>query len=324
MSLIKTTDFINFIPIEQFFVCLIDNISLETISSLYTKEDINKKCGYTQLHKFVFHLKRVHNISLQEYCKKYLNINWPLCPTKKIEVGFKLKKNGVILNKFALGGITKETCPEFAAGCKKLSEDRIGEKNPMYGRRSWNRGLGLEDERVRKLAETRRGSKMSAEAKAKMSQRRKESTLKARHTTPHKPETIEILRKNTARLWAEGAFNRTTSIHLKMRKFLLSLDLIEPFTEEFQEVYYSLDFALPSSKVAIECDGDFYHCNPVFFPNGPKSPIQKRNAGRDKAKNTFLSNRGWIVLRFWECEINSGSFKEKLLCKLKELNLLKH
>ncbi len=113
-----------------------------------------------------------------------------------------------------------------------------------------------------------------------------------------------------------------TSIHLKMRSYLATLALTEAPAEEHQEVYYSIDFAFPEHKVAIECDGDYFHINPAFYPNGPKDAIQRRNEGRDKAKNTFLRNRGWTVIRVWECDINAGTFKDTLLCKLKESGLL--
>lgn len=140
---------------------------------------------------------------------------------------------------------------------------------------------------------------------------------------PHSPETREKMRVITAGRWAVGGFNKgTTSIHLKMREFLNGLVLKEPFKEEHQVLYYSLDFAFPQAKVAVECDGDYFHINPKFFPNGPKDAIQRRNAGRDRAKNTFLLNRGWTVIRIWECDINAGTYKDSLLCKLKQSGLL--
>lgn len=307
----------------MFNICLIDNLSMSDICKKYTSADINKKSGVYKLNKFAYHLLFVHGISLKDYCKQYLKVEWPLCPAKKVEVGFRITGEGVLIRQFSQGGVNKETCPAFARGCEKLSRERMGENNPMYGKETWNKGLGLEDERIRRIAEARTGLKMSEESKEKMRQRRKESPLKARHTTPHSSETVEKLRVNTARLWAEGVFSKTTSIHLKMREFLSSLNLVEKPVEEFQDKYYSIDFALPERKIAIECDGDYYHVNPAFFPDGPKDAIQRRNFGRDKAKNTFLTNRGWTILRFWECEINSGIFKEKLICRLKELNLLK-
>ena len=82
-----------------------------------------------------------------------------------------------------------------------------------------------------------------------------------------------------------------------------------------------MDFAFPEYKVGIECDGDYYHVNPIFYPNGPETKMQKRNFGRDKAKNQFLESLGWTILRFWECEINAEVYKDKLVKQLRELGL---
>lgn len=116
--------------------------------------------------------------------------------------------------------------------------------------------------------------------------------------------------------------NERSSIEVKMSQFLTALPLTETPVQQHQIGNFIVDFAFPSAKIAIECDGDYFHINPQFYPDGPKDAIQRRNAGRDRAKNTFLHNRGWIVLRFWECDINAGSFKERLLCELRRLGLL--
>ncbi|MFD5851100.1 endonuclease domain-containing protein [Cytobacillus pseudoceanisediminis] len=54
---------------------------------------------------------------------------------------------------------------------------------------------------------------------------------------------------------------------------------------------YSIDLAIPSFKLAIECDGKAYH----------SSPEQKAH---DKRKNAFLRKNGWRVLRFSGRQIN--------------------
>jgi len=48
---------------------------------------------------------------------------------------------------------------------------------------------------------------------------------------------------------------------------------------------YTIDFAFPDEKLAIEIDGKKYH-------------ETKRQLSRDKAKNTFLENREWRVKRY--------------------------
>ena len=324
MQEIKSPDSKILIPISMFGVCLIDNLSLDAICKLYTRQDLQKKTGIFKLDKFVFHLKQKHGVSLQDYCLKYLQYEWPKCPVRGTILGYKRGAAGILINRFARGAMSKEFCPAFAAACQKFSEERQGDKNPMWGKEAWNTGLTTETSDILKvIGEKRRGQKMSNESRSKMRQRRAESPIKARHTTKHTEESKDKMRLGTAKGWAEGRFNRVTSIHLKMREFLQALNLKIPFVEEYQVVYFSMDFAFPEIKLAIECQGTYYHIDPRLYPNGPKDAIQRRNHGRDITKRKVCCDReGWAIIEVWETEINDGSFKQDLLCKLKELNLL--
>jgi len=308
---------------DNYNICLIDGLSLLQIAKMYSAKDLNRKSVYL-MDKFVFHLKIKHDTSIIDYTIKYLHFDWPRCSTKENLLGYKICGDGLVLSLYNIGAINKNNCEAFRLSCKQLSKERMGKKNPMFGKKSWNKGLTKENnEAMKQISEKLKGRDRLTE-KGRETHKNRLLGKPGLHSMPHSEKTKEGCRIHTAKLWATGVFKRVTSIHKTMRDFLETLDLKESFKEEFQEVYYSLDFALPFSKVAIECDGDYFHCNPIFFPDGPKDKIQKRNAGRDKAKNSFLENKGWVVLRFWECEINSGIFKEKLLCKLKELNLLKN
>ena len=79
------------------------------------------------------------------------------------------------------------------------------------------------------------------------------------------------------------------------------------------------DFVLVSTKIAIFCDGDFWHGN-NWKIRGLRSfaeelssytPYWKRkilrNVERDKEVNEILVNNGWVVLRFWESEIKNNA-----------------
>jgi DNA mismatch endonuclease (patch repair protein) len=72
------------------------------------------------------------------------------------------------------------------------------------------------------------------------------------------------------------------------------------------------DLLLPVSRVAVFCDGDFWHgrhwrklkrslarrANPEYW-------IQKISANRrrDRQVNRTLTNEGWIVIRLWETDV---------------------
>lgn len=70
---------------------------------------------------------------------------------------------------------------------------------------------------------------------------------------------------------------------------------------EYKFDFYSLDIADPDIKLCIEVDGDWWHGNPKFYPVLNKN--QKTRTDNDKRKNTFLSNKGWKVLRYWQSDI---------------------
>lgn len=76
------------------------------------------------------------------------------------------------------------------------------------------------------------------------------------------------------------------------------------------------DILFSRARVAIFCDGDFWHgrdwesrrqklqtgSNPDYW----LAKIQ-RNMERDRETTSRLESMGWIVLRFWESEIRSAS-----------------
>ena len=64
------------------------------------------------------------------------------------------------------------------------------------------------------------------------------------------------------------------------------------------------DFYLPSKKIIIEVDGDFYHCNPNTKYSKPEYEIQKKNISNDNRKNTWCENHNITLLRYWEKDIN--------------------
>lgn len=69
-----------------------------------------------------------------------------------------------------------------------------------------------------------------------------------------------------------------------------------------------VDFYIPSLKLAIFCDGCFYHCCPEHG-HIPKSniaywkPKLARNAKRDKEYRATLRKHGFKVWRAWEHEL---------------------
>ncbi|QLJ53449.1 MAG: hypothetical protein Sv326_1274 [Candidatus Fermentimicrarchaeum limneticum] len=55
------------------------------------------------------------------------------------------------------------------------------------------------------------------------------------------------------------------------------------------------DIAFPDRKIAVFCDGDYWH--------GKRRDVRER----DTRINEKLRNEGWLVLRYWEHEINTNT-----------------
>jgi G:T-mismatch repair DNA endonuclease (very short patch repair protein) len=320
MIITETDGSKRYIPIDIFNTCLIDGVTRKEITKKYPL----RSDGAYYLDKFSNYLENVHGLTLKEYCVNYLKVDWPKCPTKNIDVNYKLTGVGVMLSTFSQGGIKQEFCPKFKEFVEKMKVERKGEGNPMFGKDPWNLGLNQHNNEIMKrTAEKQRGRVASPETRQRQSEAYYRCNLPPRHSVPHSPESIEKMRIKTAERWARGDFNRVTSIHIKVREFLKTLDLAEEVQEEFFFKYYSFDFGFECAKVAIEVQGTYFHIDPRIYPNGPTNAMQRRNFGRDKAKKNFADQKGWIIIEVWETEINDGSFKEYLKCKLQELNLLK-
>lgn len=91
-------------------------------------------------------------------------------------------------------------------------------------------------------------------------------------------------------------------------KFETLLDLLEInyihsfYISSIKKIY---DFYLPDYNILIEVDGDFWHCNPLNYPN-PTCKTQEINLLNDKIKNEYAENNGYKLLRFWEDDINNN------------------
>jgi len=91
------------------------------------------------------------------------------------------------------------------------------------------------------------------------------------------------------------------------------------FIPEYSIGPYVVDFCFQKSMLVVEADGDWWHANPEFMKERNITtlhPIQKKMNGLDKAKNSYLKNHGWRLLRFWERDLHKNS--ECCITKIKE------
>lgn len=87
------------------------------------------------------------------------------------------------------------------------------------------------------------------------------------------------------------------------------------FEPQFRIGYKVVDAFIPSLNTIIECLGDYFHCNPDVYPDGPINPMQIRNTTDDKRRFSTFKTKGYTVIKLWEKDIKEhGALK--LLSKL--------
>lgn len=84
------------------------------------------------------------------------------------------------------------------------------------------------------------------------------------------------------------------------------------------------DVYLKDFNTIIYIDGCFWHKCPIHghIPEKNRDYWEKkieRNVARDKKYTKMLKDKGYNVLRFWECEVMSEDFKTKLMEKIKNI-----
>lgn len=305
------------IPASEFAACaLCRRTRREIIVSLPGREN-----GAFYLDKFCRHLE-IHGIGLRDYCERYLGIEWPHCPVSGALVGYKASGQGLRLSTYKrwVGAANKERNAAFRKSCERASVARRGRGNPMFGRPPWNKDLP-EDHPYRADTTARKSNlKARPETRKKMRLIRLKNPKKARHTTPHTQATKNKIRLRTAAMHARHVFKQTGSLpHQAVCLCLSALGV--PFIAEFAVGPYCVDIKLPG-KIALEVDGDFFHVNPIRYPDGPTCAIQRRNIGNDRAKNAFFRRRGWTLLRYWESEILAPNFIERLRAELIKIHVM--
>ena len=103
------------------------------------------------------------------------------------------------------------------------------------------------------------------------------------------------------------------STELELIKLFKSLHIIG--WRRNSKLYGHPDFVFLRQKIAVFTDGCFWHghnCrhlipdnNSVYWQNKIK-----RNKQRDEEINNTLIQKGWTVVRIWECEIKKGELSK--------------
>jgi len=114
--------------------------------------------------------------------------------------------------------------------------------------------------------------------------------------------------------------SKNTKIDLRMKKIVSRLNCKY---EMYPKMFGSPDLIIEKKKIAIFCDGDFWHGYKYYERKKPAKKFWRdkieSNMKRDKKVSSFLRRNGWSVLRFWEHDIDNrpDACKRKILRKIR-------
>jgi len=126
-----------------------------------------------------------------------------------------------------------------------------------------------------------------------------EHKRKIRETHQRLKLSPEELKRRTLYLKSQQMTN--SGLEVKFAKILDELNIL--YERQFFITKKMYDFKIENTNILIEVDGDYWHCNPVKYPNGPKYRMQKENIIRDQLKNQLAKDNGYNLLRFWETDV---------------------
>lgn len=121
--------------------------------------------------------------------------------------------------------------------------------------------------------------------------------------------TPEQRRKNM-----QAIKGKNTKIEIMLRQALWSRGL--RYRKNAKSVYGHPDIVFIRKKIAVFCDGEFWHGydwerRKSNIKSNEKFWINKieHNMTRDKEVNEKLASQGWVVLRFWGDDIRKNTAK---------------
>ena len=162
--------------------------------------------------------------------------------------------------------------------------------------------------------------KTSVETKKLQSEIKKKAIAEGRYVSPmkdgaHLTESKRKISESTKQMWKRGAFWLGQGVFrsgLEKRVF----DLIKNAKPDARHSFsisggsrtFNFDACIPSTKLLIEVNGDYWHCNPAIY-NGDHFDVSRGVRAqeiwdRDAVKKLAGETQGYQVITLWECDLN--------------------
>lgn len=95
-----------------------------------------------------------------------------------------------------------------------------------------------------------------------------------------------------------------TYIEEKIKKLLDKYNIGYYYNKQLGQ--YKPDFQIKNTKLIIEVQGDYFHCNPYLYKEGPEDEIQIKTIFKDYYKKCFYLSNGYTLIELWENDINNN------------------
>ncbi len=123
---------------------------------------------------------------------------------------------------------------------------------------------------------------------------------------------MDVLTKEQRHKNMKNIRSKNTKAEILLRKALWHYGI--RYRKNYKKLPGKPDIAITKYKIAVFVDGDFWHAR--GHEDNPGEQVQtnnilwvkklKRNKERDKEVNQELLEMGWLVLRYWDSDVNKN------------------
>lgn len=297
------------------------------LENLYLKDKLSTR----QIGKLI----GVQKTTILDWLKKYQisirsskTFNWEIkginSPSKEqLEEDYKTLSLELIAKKY---GVSTEPIllllDKYGIPKRNRAESkRLAEKTGRFV--SWNKGKSMNDPKVAEMVKNLHEKHMNKiiEAKTKQARTRKRLFAEGKLTIWSKgkmgiysEETKHKIRMARSR---QRNIQKNTKPEILMRELLkkenLTDGLVEQYSLKIGKILTIPDFSYPEHKVAIYCDGEFWHGGfnhiKMSFDKIKEGRVKeniKKTMEKDAKQHSTLYDNGWVPLRFWQHDIKDN------------------